>query len=216
MVREAEVAADAAVRDVQRELRDVDAEIKLMPRRSPCAGARRAVRRARQPVSVLPLTRGAVDSFDHPGLFIVALDRSRAMAVALKTLETPAMRPWRRQVAPPDRHKRTRRRYCSGCAQETEHIAWAANGRGSIPAMRRPTTEPAIGTTICMHCGQRRAPGSRPNPPAWSSWPRSRIATRGVAIAAYVTNNTTDDWVSESAAEDEGMPPKREPRAASA
>jgi hypothetical protein len=34
MVRlgEAEVAADAAIRDVQRELRDIDAEIKLSPR----------------------------------------------------------------------------------------------------------------------------------------------------------------------------------------
>jgi hypothetical protein len=46
-LREAEVAADAAIRDVQRELRDIDAEIKLSPR--PRLGARvgRAVRRAR-------------------------------------------------------------------------------------------------------------------------------------------------------------------------
>lgn len=217
MVRlgEAEVAADAAVRDVQRELRDVDAEIRLMPRRSLGAGARRAVRRARQPVSVLPLTRRAVDSFEHPGLFMVALDRPRAVSVAAKTLEAPAMRLLGRRVAPPDRHKRTRRRYCSGCARETEQIAGAADGRGSIPAIRWPITEPAIGTTICLDCGQRRAPSSRPNPPAWSSWPRSRIATRSVALAAYATH-TTEDWLSESAAEDEGMPPKREPRAASA
>ena len=49
MVRlgEDEVAADTAIRDVQRELRDIDAEIELMPR--PGLGARvgRAVRRAR-------------------------------------------------------------------------------------------------------------------------------------------------------------------------
>ena len=49
MVRlgEAEVAADAAIRDVQRELRDIDAEIKLTPR--PGLGARfgRTARRAR-------------------------------------------------------------------------------------------------------------------------------------------------------------------------
>jgi hypothetical protein len=49
MVRlgEAEVAADTAIRDVQRELRDIDAEIKIMPR--PGLGARvgRAARRAR-------------------------------------------------------------------------------------------------------------------------------------------------------------------------
>ena len=44
---EAEVAADAALRDVQRELRDIDAEIKLRPR--PGLGARfgRTSRRAR-------------------------------------------------------------------------------------------------------------------------------------------------------------------------
>jgi hypothetical protein len=44
---EAEVAADAAIRDVQRELRDIDAEIKVRTR--PGLGARfgRAARRAR-------------------------------------------------------------------------------------------------------------------------------------------------------------------------
>ena len=48
MVRldQAEVAADAAIRDVQRELRDIDAEINLIPH--PGLGARvgRAARRA--------------------------------------------------------------------------------------------------------------------------------------------------------------------------
>lgn len=46
-LREAEVAADAAIRNAQRELRDIDAAIKLSPR--PRLGARlgRAARRAR-------------------------------------------------------------------------------------------------------------------------------------------------------------------------
>jgi FAD/FMN-containing dehydrogenase len=46
-LQEAEVAADAAIRAAQRELRDIDAEIKLSPR--PRFGARfgRAARRAR-------------------------------------------------------------------------------------------------------------------------------------------------------------------------
>ena len=46
-LREAEVAADAAIRDVQRVLREIDAEIKLRPR--PGRGARfgRTARRAR-------------------------------------------------------------------------------------------------------------------------------------------------------------------------
>jgi hypothetical protein len=44
---EAEVAADAAIRDVQRELRDIDAEIELMPRRGLGARIGRALRRPR-------------------------------------------------------------------------------------------------------------------------------------------------------------------------
>jgi hypothetical protein len=49
MVRlaEDEVAADGALRDVQRELRDVDAEIALMPRRGIGARVGHALRRAR-------------------------------------------------------------------------------------------------------------------------------------------------------------------------
>jgi hypothetical protein len=47
MVRlgKAEVAADAAIRDVQRELRDIEAEIELMPRRGLAWRVGRAVRR---------------------------------------------------------------------------------------------------------------------------------------------------------------------------
>jgi hypothetical protein len=49
MVRlvDAEMAADAAIRDVQRELRDIDAEIKLRPRPGFGARFRRTARRAR-------------------------------------------------------------------------------------------------------------------------------------------------------------------------
>jgi hypothetical protein len=164
----------------------------------------------REPMRVLPLTRRVVDSFDHPGLFVVPLDRPRAMSAAAKTHEPPAMRPGRGRVAPPDRHKSGLRRYCSGCAQETEHVAWAADGRGSIPEIRWPTSEPATGTTICLNCGQWRAATSRPSPPLWSSWPRSRIATPSLAVAD--STDITEDWDSENSAENEGMPPKREPR----
>jgi hypothetical protein len=164
----------------------------------------------REPMRVLPLTRRVVDSFDHPGLFVVPLDRPRAMSAAAKTHEPPAMRPGRGRVAPPDRHKSGLRRYCSGCAQETEHVAWAADGRGSIPEIRWSTSEPATGTTICLNCGQWRAATSRPSPPLWSSWPRSRIATPSLAVAD--STDTTEDWDSENSAENEGMPPKREPR----
>ena len=44
---EAEVAANAAIRDAQRELRDIDAEIERVPRRGFGARLGRSVRRAR-------------------------------------------------------------------------------------------------------------------------------------------------------------------------
>jgi hypothetical protein len=162
-------------------------------------------------VSALPLTRRAADVFVHPGLFMVPLDQPRAMSAAAKTHERPAMRPGRARVAPTDRHKGGLHRYCSGCAQETEHVAWTADGRGSIPSIRWPTTEPAIGTTVCLNCGQWRAVSPQPRPPAWSGWPRSRIATPSLAVAADPAD-TADDLASETAAENEGMPPRREPR----
>ena len=37
------------------------------------------------------------------------------------------------QVASPDRHKSGLHRYCSACAQETEHVAQAADGQGAFP-----------------------------------------------------------------------------------
>jgi hypothetical protein len=160
-------------------------------------------------MSALPLTRRAVDSFDHPGLFMVPLDRPRAMPAAAKTHEPPAIRPGRARVAPTDRGGL--HRYCWGCAQGTGHVAWTADGRGSIPSIRWPSTKPAIGTTICLNCGQWRAGGPQPRPPASSSWPRKPTATRSLAVAADSTD-TADDWVSETAAENEGMPPRRELR----
>lgn len=160
-------------------------------------------------MSALPVTRRAVDAFDHPGLSLVPLDRPRAMSAA-KRHEPPAIRPGRARVAPTARHKGGLHRYCSGCAHETEHVAWAADGRGSTPSIRWPTTEAAIGTTVCLNCGQWRAVCFQPRPPAWSNWPRNRIATPSLTVAADSTD-TADDLVSESAAENEGMPPKRGP-----
>jgi hypothetical protein len=162
-------------------------------------------------VSALPVTRGAADVFDHPGLFMVPLDRPPAMLAAATPHERPALRPGRGRVAATDRHKAGCHRYCSGCAQETEHVAWTADGRGSVPSIRWPSTKPASGTTICLNCGQWRAASRQPRPSAWSSWPGSRIARPSLAVAADFTD-TADDWVSEIAAENEGMPPRREPR----
>jgi hypothetical protein len=163
-------------------------------------------------VSVLPLTRRAVALFDHPGLFMVRLDRPRVTPAAAKTLEPLAQRrPGRGGVAPTDRQKSGLHRYCSACAHETKHVVWAADGRGSTPSIRWLAAEPAVGTTICLNCGQWRAATSQPSPPAWSSWPRKLIAARSLAVAAD-SARTADDWVSETAAENEGMPPKREPR----
>jgi hypothetical protein len=162
-------------------------------------------------VSVVHLTRGAVDSFDHPGLFMVPVDRLRQKSANANTLKPPAMRPGRGRVAPTDGRKSGLHRYCVGCAHETEHVVWATEGRGSTPSIRWPTTEPAIGTTICLSCGQCRAASPLPTPRTWSSWPRSRIARPSLAVAVD-SADAVDDWASETAAESEGMPPRREPR----
>jgi hypothetical protein len=161
-----------------------------------------------RPVSSSVRTRGAVDVFDHAGLFMVPLHRPQATSAATKAVETPARRPGRRRVGPTKRHKSGLHRYCLGCARETEHVL-SADGRGSIPSIRWPAPEPASDTTICLECGQWRALSSRPTPPAWSEWPRTRIATRRLA-ETVATADAADDALSEAAAENEGMPPKRE------
>jgi hypothetical protein len=145
-------------------------------------------------------------AFGHPGLFMVPLDRPRAMPTAAEAHEPPAIRPGRARVAPADRQENGLQRYCSGCAQETEHVVRATEGRGSTPSIQWPTTEPASGTTVCLNCGQWRAASFRPSLPSWSAWPRSRIAAPRLAVAA----DSTDTWVSEAAAENEGMPPNLE------
>jgi hypothetical protein len=159
-------------------------------------------------VSVLP----AVDSYDHPGLFMIRLKRPGAMPAAAKKLKPLAQRrPRHARVAPSNRQKSGLHRYCSACARETEHVAWAAYGRGSSPSIRWPTAEPARGTTICLNCGHWRAATSQLRPRAWSSWPRSRDATRSLAEATDPADSA-DDSISQTAAENEGMPPKREPQ----
>src|SRR6476646_6013609 len=115
----------------------------------------------------MPVSSRAADVFDHPGLFMVPLDRPRAMPTAANSHEPPTIRPGRGRVAPTDRHKDGDHRYCSGCAKETEHVAWALDGRGSTPSIRWPTTEPASGTTICVNCGRWPAASTQPQPPAW-------------------------------------------------
>jgi hypothetical protein len=166
----------------------------------------------RQPVSALPVTPRAVEVLDHPGLFMVPLARSRGMPPVATSRKPPVARPGRARAAPTDRHNGGLHRYCSGCAHETEHVAWTAEGRGSIPSIRWPAAEPAGGATICLNCGQWRAAGSQGRPPAWSTWPRIRIAPRSLAVAPDPAD-TADDGDSETAAENEGMPPRREPRA---
>ena len=157
----------------------------------------------------VPLTGAAVDVFGHRGLFMVPLGRPRGMPAAATTVEPPALRPGVARVAPTDRLKSGLRRHCSSCARETEHVAWAARGRGSIPAIRWPAAEPADGTTICVNCGQWRAVSSQPRPRTSSSWRRTPVATRSLAGAAS-SADAGDDWASQTAVDNEGMPPKGE------
>jgi len=98
-------------------------------------------------------------------------------------------------------------RYCSGCSQETEHVLCRGDDDASIPAIRRPAAEPASGTTMCVDCGQWRAPASRPNAPAWSFWPRVPPGPGDVLSVSKPDHEAP----LESAAENEGMPPLQDP-----
>lgn len=118
-------------------------------------------------MSAMPNLDRAVESFDHPGLFIVRLDRPRAMPAAEQRLPLSVHeRPVPAGATPtPKRELSARHRYCSACSHETEHVRWPGGGRANIAAIRWPAAEPASGTTICLDCGQWRAV-SQAGPPA--------------------------------------------------
>jgi len=113
---------------------------------------------------------------------MVQLDQPTVVPVVDERHASPAQeRPGPPRVKPINRQTGGLHRYCSGCAHETEHVAWSHDGQASIPSIRWPATGPAGGTTICLNCGQWRAATSQPTPPAWSSWPRKLIAIRSLA-----------------------------------
>ena len=99
-------------------------------------------------------------------------------------------------------------RYCSGCAQETEHVLCGSdNGGPSIPPIRWPAARAASGTTMCVDCGHWRVAASKPIARAWSFWPRLPAETS--AKPEPVTS--AQEGPLESVAENEGMPPLRPP-----
>lgn len=132
--------------------------------------------------------------FNQPGLFMVRVDKPKLVPAVEETLASLA----HERLGPPGarptpRQKSGVHRYCSGCAHETEHVAWVRGGQESIPSIRWPAAEPASGTTACLNCGQWRPAASQAGPTAWSRWPRNLIALRN-----------------------QGMPPKGESRRARA
>lgn len=123
------------------------------------------------------MAAGTVERFtDAGGLFKVRLDILGATPAARQggavflhpRPEHTRARLSRRQAA-----GRALRRYCSGCARETEHVPWSSHGPAHIASIRWPVAEPAGGTTICQDCGQVRVAATRPTAPAWSSWPKT-------------------------------------------
>lgn len=132
---------------------------------------------------MIAMARRPVDLFDQPGLFVIRTNQPEVVPAVderLASLELDRRGPVR--VKPPRTGKSGLHRYCSACAHETEHVAWSHDGRGSIPSIRWPSGAPAVGTTICLNCGQWRAATSRHGPPVWSNWPRKLIATEEPAI----------------------------------
>src|SRR2546426_8872682 len=70
------------------------------------------------------LRRRTVDLFDQPGLFMVRLDQPTVVPAVEERLASLAHeRPGAPRVKQLSRRKSGLHRYCSGCAQETEHVA---------------------------------------------------------------------------------------------
>jgi hypothetical protein len=164
------------------------------------------------------LASGTIRWPGHPGLFMVELNRRTATQGAEEVAAVHAHPHPVRARAESNLGQvieRALHRYCSGCSRETEHVPWAGGGRSTIPSIQWPAAEPASGATICLVCGQLRAPASRLSPLAWSSWPRksrelsepgNRAPTELESAIAF------HDGASEAAAENEGMPSKPDRR----
>ena len=103
--------------------------------------------------------------------------------------------------------KRGLHRYCSGCAQETEHVLCQSDDGPSIPAIRWPAAKAASGTTMCVDCGAVARRGVETD--------RSGLVVlappAGREGAKPDSPTPVQDGPLESAAENEGMPPLRAP-----
>ncbi len=104
---------------------------------------------------------------ERPGLFMVRGNKPKVVPATEEGLASLAPeRLGAARTKPAARQKSGLHRYCSGCAQETEHSVWAREARASIASIRWPAAEPASGTTICLNCGQWRAAASQAGPRA--------------------------------------------------
>jgi hypothetical protein len=145
----------------------------------------------------------------NAGLFEIRLGGKPA-AVAAQNGELPSAR----RLEQPYRQASERglHRYCSGCSQETEHVLCRSRDGANITAIRWPAAEPASGTTMCVDCGQWRTAASRPSAPAWSFWPRLPAEAGAVlSLSKPEPAKPVHEAPLESAAENEGMPPLRDP-----
>lgn len=123
------------------------------------------------------MAAGTVERFaDAGGLFKVRLDILGATPAARQggaVFPHPRPEHARAWLSRGQGAGRALRRYCSGCARETEHVPWSSHGPAHLASIRWPVAEPAGGTTICQDCGQVRVAATRPTVPAWSSWPKT-------------------------------------------
>jgi hypothetical protein len=116
-----------------------------------------------------------VKPFPPHGLFKVRLDNSGQTASrrGLAALPPQRSRPARTRAGSRPAAGSALRRYCSGCARETEHVSWPGDAETTVTRIRWPAAKVASGTTICRTCGELLAPSSRPMLSAWSRRPRT-------------------------------------------
>ena len=123
----------------------------------------------------------AIEPSNASGLFRVRFGRPHPSVATRQPRAASLPKHSARVLLSPTGAGEALRRYCSGCARETEHVLRSSREAASMPSIRWPVAEPAADSTVCQDCGQLRVAAFRPTPPAWSEWPREpRAANQGV------------------------------------
>ena len=111
---------------------------------------------------------------------------------------------------------RALRRYCSGCARETEHVPWSSHGLAHIASIRWPVAEPAAVPRSARIAARFALPPLGRRPRLGRAGPRRRVrpaARRNGRPTEPVSAPPSDEGASEAARRTSGYRRGRSRRA---